>query len=266
MSGYTSTGTIQVGSELITYTNTTATSFTGLTRGYASTASAAHYVGDPVVLTSSLQFDDVSTFPASGSIWLGAEKIDYAIRTDTALYYLTRGASSSDVYNHYTETYGFDAQYTELTPEAGSMVGDYGVRRKRIAIMGATTRDAMDKRVQQELLRNATDIEYGSFKLISTDFWKDIALGDEVLVTDYDGNDNYWRIIGVDYNQYRPITIYFGLTDEYILEDLARVDGVDDTAIEKSENVKIAVLEELSADGKYGKVTVGGETFWGRIV
>jgi hypothetical protein len=143
------------------------------------------------------------------------------------------------------------------------MVGNYGVRRERIAIMGATTRDAMDKRVQQQLFRNATDIEYGSFKLLSTDFWQDIKLGDEILVTDYDGNDNYWRIIGVDYNQYRPITVYFGQTDDYILEDIARIDLVSDTAAEKAELTQGATILELSSDGRYGRIkTDNNEYKW----
>jgi hypothetical protein len=46
--GFTSpTGTIGIGSEVITYTGTTGTSFTGCTRGYTSTA-AAHSSGDAV--------------------------------------------------------------------------------------------------------------------------------------------------------------------------------------------------------------------------
>jgi hypothetical protein len=252
--GYTSTGTIQIGSELIQYTNKGATTFTGLTRAYNSTASATHYVGDYVLLTSALEFDDLSDFSQPGSIWLGAERIDYKTKDNTHIYTLTRGASDTPKYNHYAGTYAFDATYTDDSPQAGSMVGNYGVRRERIAIMGATTRDAMDKRVQQQLFRNATDIEYGSFKLLSTDFWQDIKLGDEILVTDYDGNDNYWRIIGVDYNQYRPITVYFGQTDDYILEDIARIDAVSDSAVEKAQLTQGATISQLSSDKKYGLV------------
>jgi hypothetical protein len=251
-SGYTSTGTIQIDDELITYTNKGATTFTGLTRAYNSTASATHYVGDSILLTSGLQFDDLSDFPTNGSVWLGAEKIDYNTKDNTHIYTLTRGASSSPKYHHYAGTYAFDAQYSDSSPQAGSMVGNYGVRRERVAITGATTRDALDKRVQQQLFKNATDIEYGSFKLLSTDFWQDIKLGDEIKFTDYDSEDNYWRIIGVDYNQYRPITVYFGQSDEYILEDIARIDVVSDSASEKAEQLLGATLLEVTTDKRYG--------------
>jgi hypothetical protein len=46
--GFTSTGTIIIGSEQITYTGTTSTTFTGATRGANSTTAASHTSGDAV--------------------------------------------------------------------------------------------------------------------------------------------------------------------------------------------------------------------------
>lgn len=46
--GFTSTGELSVGSEKITYTGLTATTFTGLTRGYNGTTAAAHAIAATV--------------------------------------------------------------------------------------------------------------------------------------------------------------------------------------------------------------------------
>jgi hypothetical protein len=256
---YPATGRVQISDEKIDYTNKGATylyvgSITN--RGVDSTAPAAHYPYDDVLFITSMDFEDLSAFPTSSStIVIGKERIEYDTISGNIAYTLTRGSGGSDAYRHSYGVYGFDGTYSDSSPETNSPVHLYGIRRKVVNAVGATTQDALDKRAQHVLFENDDNIVYGDFTLLSTDFWDEIRPGDYFKFTDTNSNDYEWKIVSVDYDQFRPITIHFGRHDEYILEDIANIEVVNETAREKNDNVVTATISELSEDAAWGKVT-----------
>lgn len=256
---YPSTGRVQISDEKIDYTNKGATYlYVGSTtnRGVDSTAPAAHYPYDDVLFITSMDFEDLSAFPTtSGTIVIGKEQIEYDTISGNTAYTLTRGSGGSDAYRHSYGVYGFDGTYSDSSPETNSPVHLYGIRKKVVNAVGATTQDALDKRAQHVLFENDDNIVYGDFTLLSTDFWEEIRPGDYFKFTDANSNDYEWKIVSVDYDQFRPITIHFGRHDEYILEDIANIEVVNETAREKNDNVVTATISELSEDAAWGKVT-----------
>jgi hypothetical protein len=255
---YPATGRVQISDEKIDYTNKGATYlYVGSTtnRGVDSTASAAHYPYDDVLFITSMEFEDLSAFPtSSGTIVIGKERIEYDTISGNTAYTLTRGAEGSYAYRHRDGVYGFDGTYSDSSPETDSPVHLYGIRRKAINAVGATTQDALDKRAQKVLFENDDNIVYGDFTLLSTDFWEEIRPGDYFKFTDSNSNDYEWKIVSVDYDQFRPITIHFGRHDEYILEDIANIEIVNETAKEKSNNATTATILELTSDSNWGLV------------
>lgn len=265
---YPAPGVVQIGDEKIYYYNKSSTGFGTCDRGYDSTTAATHYYGDDILICSQLTFESVATtFPATGSFWIGTERIHYDSYYGDTFYDLTRGYAGSEKYRHTDGAIAFDAQYTGSDPEALTPVGLYGVQMKRISVVGATTKDALDKRIQGELLKNCNLIEYGNFRLLSSDFWKEVNLGDNIKFTDAAGTDHTWRIVGVDYEQYKPVTVYFGMSDNYILEDFANINSVSNSAVEKNQNARVGTVTELSSDGKMAKVTYedDGTSEWVRV-
>ena len=255
---YPDTGRVQISDEKIDYTNKGATYlYVGSTtnRGMDSTSAATHYPYDDVLFITSMDFEDLSAFPTtSGTIVIGKERIEYDTISGNTAYTLTRGSGGSDAYRHSYGVYGFDGTYSDSSPETNSPVHLYGIRKKVVNAVGATTQDALDKRAQHVLFENDDNIVYGDFTLLSTDFWEEIRPGDYFKFTDANSNDYEWKIVSVDYDQFRPITIHFGRHDDYILEDIADIKVVDESAREKSTNTATATILELSTDEKWGRV------------
>jgi hypothetical protein len=76
------TGSIWIGQELITYTGTTGTSFTGCTRGTGGTTAAFHFTGMAVVAnTTSIVLTSTTGFTAPGVIAIDSELIYYTTNT-----------------------------------------------------------------------------------------------------------------------------------------------------------------------------------------
>ena len=72
--GFAASGTIVIGSEIITYTGTTATSFTGITRG--ANPGNFYPIGQPVAANSvTITVDDTTNFSPAGTILIGTELI-----------------------------------------------------------------------------------------------------------------------------------------------------------------------------------------------
>lgn len=92
-------GTIVIGSEIITYTGTTGTSFTGITRG--ANARIFYPIGQPVAANNvTITVDDTSTFPPAGIISIGTELISYTGVGATTFTGCTRGASGTTAAPH----------------------------------------------------------------------------------------------------------------------------------------------------------------------
>jgi flagellin len=95
---FTSSGTIKIGSEFFTYTGTTATTFTGVTRATSSTTAAQYDQSVAIVqaLSDSATTINVASttgFPTAGTLQIGSEYITYTGTTDTSFTGVTRGVT-----------------------------------------------------------------------------------------------------------------------------------------------------------------------------
>lgn len=101
--GFAGSGTIVIGSEVITYTGTTATSFTGITRG--ANAQIYYPIGKPVAANNvTITVDSTSNFPPAGTFIIGAELISYTGLTGTTFTGCSRGAAGTTVAPHADNT------------------------------------------------------------------------------------------------------------------------------------------------------------------
>ena len=95
-------GTLVIGSEIIAYTNTTPTSFTGISRAQSGTVAGNFYpVGQPVAANNvTITVDDTTNFSPAGTILIGTELISYTGKTATTFTGCTRGAQGTRAAPH----------------------------------------------------------------------------------------------------------------------------------------------------------------------
>ncbi len=97
--GFAASGTLVIGSEIITYSGTTATSFTGITRG--ANAQIYYPIGKPVAANNvTITVDDTSNFSPAGTMIIGTELISYTGKTLTTFTGCTRGAQGTTAAPH----------------------------------------------------------------------------------------------------------------------------------------------------------------------
>ena len=87
---------------------------------------------------TSMTLTDASTFPASGSVWVGCEKITYDHKSGNELHVLTRGvafqATVTVAYAHAINSPVYDAQYTQASPQStgsGSSINTNLIRQSQ---------------------------------------------------------------------------------------------------------------------------------------
>ena len=93
--GFAASGSLLIGTEIITYSGVNATQFTGCTRATSSTTAAAYATGTGVVQYSSITITVTSTtnFTASGIFAVDGEEISYTGKTGTTFTGCVRGYS-----------------------------------------------------------------------------------------------------------------------------------------------------------------------------
>jgi hypothetical protein len=97
--GFAASGTIVVGSEIITYSGLTGTSFTGITRGAG--ARIFYPIGQPVAANNvTITVDSTTGFPPAGIINIGTELISYTGVGATTFTGCIRGASGTTAAPH----------------------------------------------------------------------------------------------------------------------------------------------------------------------
>lgn len=97
--GFAASGTIVIGSEIITYSGKTGTSFTGITRG--ANPGNFYPIGQPVAANSvTITVDDTTNFSPAGTILIGTELISYTGKTGTTFTGCTRGAQGTTAAAH----------------------------------------------------------------------------------------------------------------------------------------------------------------------
>jgi hypothetical protein len=123
-SGFASSGSIYIGSEIITYTGTTATTFTGCTRGTGGSTATSYPIYTGVAqYTTGVTINCASTaaFTSTGNVVIGNEVISYTGKTSTTLTGCTRvfqgspyaHASGALVYQYATTDTGWGSTATQ---------------------------------------------------------------------------------------------------------------------------------------------------------
>ena len=168
-----------------------------------------------------------STFPtiADSVISIGMEQIQHEGLTDYGTQYawvngpLVRGYASSQIYNHSAEAPVFDCTYSKSDPATTSSIYSYGVRTKTIYTFGFCDQDQLDHIAYNYLQLTKDPIEYGSAYYCDSDFATIPTIGDQIYIVDASGVSVETRLVGIDYDQHQPVRIYFGMTEDYYLED-----------------------------------------------
>ena len=113
--GWPTTGTLTAGSEIISYTGKTTTTFTGITRGAYSTSAASHsngstVTGDQVLsatnpgIGQTMGLTSTAALSTSGILVVGAEYITYSNKTQTNVTVAGRGQLGSTAAAHASGT------------------------------------------------------------------------------------------------------------------------------------------------------------------
>jgi hypothetical protein len=117
------TGSLWIGQELITYTGTTGTSFTGCTRATSGTTAYPYSIGMPVVAnTTSIVLTSASGFAASGTIVIDTESITYSAISTNTLTGCTRGANGTTAATH-----SVGATVTQVITSGSSAWNGWGI-------------------------------------------------------------------------------------------------------------------------------------------
>jgi len=287
--GFPSTGVLQVATETIKYSGKTTSSFTGLENAYNNTrrpdcppgyTDPATYGGLGVFhkAYSDVMIKDTDVplaeyyptvspaIPTSGTIRVGMEDMTYSFLYQNTLKINARGANGSTPYSHgrYTPVQFLDWATT-------SPILENGTRQKTVTCTGAVIVDTLDKVAANIVRKYSNTNEYGSFTSLETDFWKEVPLGSELIITPVTGPALVTRLIGVDYDQFKPMVIYFGVAEDYVAADIGGIQAVKEVASEKAEYTSQATILQVQnswdSSTKMVKVTApDGTEKWVEVV
>jgi hypothetical protein len=270
---------------IIGKTATTLTITNTASRGYLSTA-AAHPINADVLNLHEFRFSPDASISINGNIVIGSESMTYSNKASGRIYGTIgrniKGITSAATYA-YAHHAGAMVRPRVLIPEydsyASTSTYGNGLKQTTIDAMGAIDQDGVDLKASIILRTTATSQPYGSFYLTDTDVWKSITLGDRVLLTQAatwidstttvashdptDGSTHYLynvpckikatpevidtRLIGVTWNQYKPVLLEYGDVDMFILDDFANANKAYNTAINRNANTTQATVLTVSA-------------------
>ena len=266
--GFPPSGTVQIEGERIAYTTKTATTFEGCTRGYGGTAPAAHNLQTEVVMVSEMPVVSTAGFPASGSLWIGIERVAYSSLSATSFLGLTRGLDGTEIYAHRAGVLARCGSYTDDAPQPGSSIALHGVRRRVVPALGVLDQNTLDHLAQEQLLALQDLKVWGSATIPSPSFLEDIDVGDEIAIAPEAGGDlEEYRLVGVVWRQMTgEIEIEYGATREYFLEDLNRLQKGIEVANARGAVAMLGTVLSVSSNGEVAEVLLDdGTTVWARI-
>ena len=266
--GFPASGTVQIEGERIAYTTKTATTFEGCTRGYGGTAPAAHNLQTEVVMVSEMPVVSTAGFPASGTLWIGIERVAYTSLSATSFLGLTRGLDGTEIYAHRAGVLARCGSYTDDAPQPGSSIALHGVRRRVVPALGVLDQNTLDHLAQEQLLALQDLKVWGSATIPSPSFLEDIDVGDEIAIAPEAGGDlEEYRLVGVVWRQMTgEIEIEYGATREYFLEDLNRLQKGIEVANARGAVAMLGTVLSVSSNGEVAEVLLDdGTTVWARI-
>jgi hypothetical protein len=181
---------------------------------------------------------DASSLPASGNVWIGAEKVAYSGKSGNDLTGCTRASAwgggvqpsgwvtNTTGYRHNNGIEVWDAQYTETASETGSSIDTYGLYEFKDSDRSILSQDFLDRATQRIISRQKVPVE--RIMIDPTDFGailkNPVNVGDTVTVTDADaGLSGDYIVVGkiVKSEQgYETMSIELSNTPIGILDDM----------------------------------------------
>jgi len=148
--------------------------------------------------TTSMSLSDASSFPSSGNVWVGCEKITYTGKSGNTLTGLTRGVAFQgnvdEAYAHTVNSPVYDAQYTVSSPQSsgdGSSINTHGRKQEifdKKKIIDQSTLDIIAESILLERKGNTTDYDPPETIIVEADvpetMYTSIEVGDTVNVVD----------------------------------------------------------------------------------
>lgn len=147
--------------------------------------------------TSTITVTDGTDLPSSGNVWVGCEKITYTGKTGNNLTTLTRGVAylgnvqttsnltDGNGYAHEKGVAVFDAQYTTSSPESGSSIHTYKLKKHTYTDPSIVDQNALDRIANKIIDNNKDPIEtvyinsYRPHTILNS-----VGLGDNITITD----------------------------------------------------------------------------------
>ena len=299
-SWYFPPGLIAVDGEYMYTTSKTANNLT-VTRGYLGlTPATTHATAADVLNLHEFRFSPDITFPNHAMI-IGSEHMTFQNKASGRVYGTIgrniKGitANATPGYAHHTGSplrANFDTTYGIPSPTSYASLN--GIRQVTIDAMGSIDQDGVDLKAGLTVLKTATSAPYGSMYLTSTDVWKEVTLGDGITVTQaatwidsvtdfashlQDGTVHVLhdvpckikaetvtidtRIIGITWNQYKPLFIEYGDVDMFILDDFANAAKAYNTAINRNANTTYATVYAVDPnDPNSLQIPINGVLTW----
>lgn len=147
--------------------------------------------GSLTTIDTTVTVADASVLPASGAVWIGAEKVSYSGKAGNDLTGCTRWDSGGIVttedkkYVHYNGVEVYDFQYTESSPETDSSVDTYGLKTHVLVDRSIIDRHGLDMAAQNYLADHKALVKRVS--VIPSDYGDAVYglnVGDTITVTD----------------------------------------------------------------------------------
>jgi hypothetical protein len=248
----------------------------------------------PATYKTSYLYTDSATLlsylPAnSGDVFIGEELIHYSQRTANVIMDLQRGCGymlsatemiTTKKYSHKSGTFirkyvplGSRTEKYDVYAEAYTPASVYGFRKTTVDAMGVMDQDGVDKKAQETLISLANPYNYGQFTYLDSDMWRPFTLGDTITISKraalnaFDKETFLSRIVGIYYDQYKPVVIEYGDVDELIMGDFSKADKAYDIAVNNNDNsVKTTVLDIDPNNPNVIKVMADGVEKWIEVV
>jgi len=255
------TRTIQIGDEKITYTGVDLVNkkLTGLTRGANSTTAAVHSPGDDVLMISYFACSPPPRFNTT-AMWVGTELMTFSSFTSLNLVDVARGVNGTPKYAHKKGAVCYSGANNLTTPHPESSVGMYGIHEQRATMVGAQDIDTLDKYGFALLQALQENTRFGSFQVIASGL-QGLQPGDYFTLKLYGSTETEThRCTGIEYSQ-GIVTIYFGLNEEWILQQFDDIGKVQDQAYCKEDKVSSYTVLEKATDGKSVKIQHSDGTY-----
>ncbi len=262
--------TIQVGTEKMTITAKGALGELTVTRAVSGTTAAAHYVGDAVLMITSLAIESVNDLDNDlgipAKVWIGSEKIQITGAYGGKILTLTRGVDGTTPYAHRAGTLVMSADDTNELPEDGSSIKNYGVRGMRQSVIGIADLDGLDKYAGAVMMALKDLLPGGNFQVPLSSFPVAMGLGDTFSLVEYgvSGSTNY-RISGLVWDTSGLVTVEYGHPEEWILANFQDAAKAMQLATQATAPAAQAPIIQSSDDGKMVQVQSPDGLIWIRV-